>query len=108
MFRLCTDLATRPLLPDRLDTGSEQPNSKTRRDLGLRLAWLFDKQLLPLNLRELAKCVREDANDGAHVGNLTKEDAEDLVDFTEALLERLFTEPERLRLAEERRNKRRS
>jgi Domain of unknown function (DUF4145) len=85
-----------------------QPNSKTRRDLGLRLAWLFDNRILPSDLRELAKCIREDANDGAHVGNLTKEDAEDLLDFTTALLERLITEPKRLALAEERRRARRS
>jgi hypothetical protein len=59
-------------------------------------------------LRELAKCIREDANDGAHVGNLSKEDAEDLLDFTTTLLERLFTEPRRLELANERRQQRRT
>jgi hypothetical protein len=63
---------------------------------------------LPSDLRELAKCIREDANDGAHVGNLTKEVAEDLLDFKTALLERLFTEPKRLKLAEVRRRARRS
>jgi hypothetical protein len=51
--------------------------------------------------------VREDGNDGAHDGTLGKEDAEDLLDFTTALLERIYTEPERLRLAQERREKRR-
>jgi hypothetical protein len=108
MFRLCVDLATRPLLPDAADTTKVQPNSKTRRDLGLRLTWMFDNDMLPSALRGLAKCVREDANDGAHVGNLTKEDAEDLLDFTAALLERLITEPRRLELAEERRAMRRT
>jgi hypothetical protein len=39
---------------------------------------------------------------------LTKEDALDLQDFTVALLERVFTEPERLKLAEERRAQRRA
>jgi hypothetical protein len=58
-------------------------------------------------LRELASCVREDGNDGAHAGTLSKEDAEDLLDFTCALLERLITEPKRLELAEARRNERR-
>jgi hypothetical protein len=43
-----------------------------------------------------------------HVGNLTKQDAEDLVDFTIALLERLITEPKKLELAEARRKARRS
>jgi Domain of unknown function (DUF4145) len=109
MFRLCVDLTTRPLLPDPEDSTKPQPNnSKTRRDLGLRLTWLFDNGILPTHLRELAKCIREDANDGAHVGTLTKQDAEDLLDFTTALLERLFTEPKRLQLAEERRKARRS
>jgi len=35
----------------------------------------------------------------AHAGTLNKIDAQDLLDFTHALLERLYTEPERLRLA---------
>jgi hypothetical protein len=107
MFRLCIDIATRPLLPDPNDTSTSQPNAKQRRDLGLRLAWLFENQRLPSELRELAKCVREDANDGAHAGSLSKEDAEDLLDFTRALLERLITEPRRLELAEARRLERR-
>jgi Domain of unknown function (DUF4145) len=108
MFRLCVDLATKPMLPAPEDGAVPQPNSKTQRDLGLRLAWLFDNSVLPSELRELAKCIREDANDGAHVGNLSKEDAEDLLDFTTALLERVFTEPKRLALAEARRSARRS
>lgn len=108
MFRLCVDLATRPLLPDPGDATKPQPNSKTRRDLGLRLAWLFDNAILPSTLRELAKCIREDANDGAHVGNLSKADAEDLLDFTMVILDRLITEPKRLELAEARRTARRT
>jgi hypothetical protein len=108
MFRLTVDLTTRPLLPAPEDTTTPQPNSKQRRDLGLRLAWLFDNGKLPPDLRELAKCIREDANDGAHVGNLTKADAEDSLDFTTALLERLITEPKKLQLAQARRNARRS
>jgi hypothetical protein len=108
MFRLAIDLATRPLLPNPDDQTVAQPNQKQRRDLGLRLSWLFDNQKLPETLRELASCIREDGNDGAHAGSLTKEDAEDLLDFATSLLERLFTEPERLRLAQERRQTRRA
>jgi hypothetical protein len=104
MFRLCLDLATRPMLPQQETQGL---NAKTRRDLGLRLAWLFDNGRLPPDLRELSKCVREDGNDGAHTGLLTEEDAEDLIDFATAFLERVFTEPERLRLAQARRDQRR-
>lgn len=107
MFRLCIDLATSPLLPDPADHGVAQPNAKQRRDLGLRLAWLFEHDKLDRNLRELASCIREDGNDGAHSGTLSEDDAEDLFDFTTSLLERQFTEPQRLRLAQERRAARR-
>lgn len=108
MCRLCIDLATRPLLPQPDAVGVKQPNSKERRDLGLRLPWLFREGILPIALEELAKCIREDANDGAHAGSLTRADAEDIMDFTEALLERLYTEPAKLKIAEARRLARRN
>lgn len=104
MFRLCVDLATRPILPKEETPGL---NSKTRRDLGLRLPWLFDNGHLPAGLRELSTCIKEEGNDGAHAGTLSKEDAEDALDFTRALLERLYTEPERLKEAARRREARR-
>ncbi len=107
MFRLCLDLATRPLLPEPDDADKPQPNAKQRRDLGLRLPWLFEIGLLPIALKDLAKCILEDANDAAHAGNLDKAGAEDVLDFTVVLLERLYTEPKRLELAEERRKARR-
>ena len=69
---------------------------------------MFDHKILPVELRELAMCIREDGNDGAHAGTITKADADDLVDFTIALLERLVTEPKRLELAKERRDARRA
>jgi hypothetical protein len=68
---------------------------------------LFDNKILPEALHELSGCIKEDGNDGAHEGTLRKADAEDLLDFTAALLERLYTEPERLRLAQSRRDARR-
>ncbi len=104
MFRLCVDLSTRALLPNEEVQGL---NAKVRRDLGLRLPWLIENGYLPKELKGLSSCIKEDGNDGAHAGTLTKEDAEDLLDFTMALLERLYTEPERLRIAEARRNERR-
>ena len=55
MFRLCVDLVTSPLLPDPSDTTINQPNEKTRRDLGLRLQWMFANKLIDPALRELAK-----------------------------------------------------
>lgn len=104
MFRLCVDLTTRSLLPKEDRDGL---NSKVRRDLGLRLPWLIDNGFLSEALRELSTCIKEDGNDGAHVGSLKVSDAEDLLDFTTALLERLYTEPKKLALAKERRDERR-
>jgi Domain of unknown function (DUF4145) len=105
MFRLCVDLATQPMLPEEDMQGL---NQKTRRDLGLRLPWLFANGKLPTDLHEFSTAIKDDGNDGAHRGTLTKEDAEDLLDFTRALLERVFTEPEKLKLAEARREQRRA
>jgi hypothetical protein len=105
MFRLCVDKATRAMLPAEDFPGL---NAKTRRDLGLRLPWLFDNGRLPESLKELSSCIKEDGNDGAHAGNLSEADASDLLDFSIALLERIYTEPERLRLAKERRDARRA
>ena len=105
MFRLCIDLATKSKLP--LQNEGSEPNAKIRRNLGLRLSWLFDNGRLPEALRELSTCIKEDGNDGVHEGTIQREDAEDIMDFTFALLERLYTEPERLRVAKARRDKRR-
>jgi hypothetical protein len=104
MFRMCVDLATRAMLPE---AEVAELNAKVRRDLGLRLRWLLEQGRLPKDLADLSGCIREDGNDGAHAGTLTKADAEDLLDFAEALLERLYTEPRRLELANERRKARR-
>lgn len=105
MFRLCIDIATRSMLPA---VGTEGgPNNKQRRDLGLRLPWLFENGLLPADLHDLASCIKDDGNDGAHTGNLTESDTEDLLDFTYSLLDRLYTEPARVKLALERRLARR-
>jgi len=104
MFRLCLDIATAPLLPP---GDAEGLTGKVRRDLGLRVPWLIANGLLPRELRALSDCIREDGNDGAHRGTLTREDAADILDFSVAVLERLFTEPERLKQAEERRAARR-
>jgi hypothetical protein len=105
MFRLCVDLATVPLLPEGEVEGF---NNKIRRDLGLRLPWLFDRGLLPDGLRDLSQCIREDGNDAAHKGTLAEADARDILDFTEALLTRLYTEPIQIELAKLRREQRRT
>jgi hypothetical protein len=104
MFRLCIDLATKGMLPNAADG----LNAAVRAKLGLRLTWLFDNHLLPEGLRELSTCVKDDGNDGVHDGTLSDADADDLLDFTKALLERLYTEPQRLALAGKRRVERRA
>ncbi|WP_227470217.1 DUF4145 domain-containing protein [Massilia sp. YMA4] len=104
MFRLCIDLATKSMMPP---VPADLP-SKIRRNLGLRLPWLFDNGKLPEALRELADCIKEDGNDGAHEGTLGRLDAEDVRDFTYVLLQRIYTEPAQLGLAKERRNARRA
>jgi len=105
MFRLCVDLATQDKLPPLEEPGG--PSPKERRDLGLRLPWLFKNKLLPDDLHDLASCIKDDGNDGAHRGTLTKTEAQDLVDFTRALLEGLYTMPARRRIAADRRDARR-
>ena len=100
MFRLCLDFSTKSMMP--VDD-IEGLNKRIRGSLGLRLAWLFDTHRLPEGLRELAGCVKDDGNDGAHDGTLTKVDAEDLHEFAYELLERLYTEPKRLEIAKQRR-----
>jgi hypothetical protein len=104
MFRLCVDLATKSMLP-----AAESPglSSKVRRELGLRIPWLFQSGLLPEALKDLSACIKEDGNDGAHAGNLSEADAADLLDFSGALLERIYTVPERLSIAKQRRDQRR-
>lgn len=105
MFRLCIDLSTKSLLPEE---NIEGLNNHIRGKLAPRLDWLFASNRLPNALEELSKCIKDDGNDAAHDGNIRREDAEDLLDFTTLLLERLYTEPERLRLAQIRRQERRS
>lgn len=104
MFRLCVDKATEKLLPDDSEHGL---NAKIRRSLGLRLEWLFENRRLDPGIQELSHCIKEDGNDGAHQGTLYKVDVEDIQDFTVILLDKMFTQPERLRLASIRRNERR-
>lgn len=104
MFRLCLDIATKNMLPENDENGL---NSRIRRSLGLRLQWLIDQNIIPESLKELSSCIKENGNDGAHEGSVTKEDAEDILDFTFIMLERVYTEPKRIELARERRSQRR-
>jgi hypothetical protein len=105
MYRLCVDLTTKSLLP-----AADQPNGPTaqqRDKLFHRLNWLFDSGRISASLRELSHCIREDGNDAVHDGTVARVEAADLQDFTLHLLENIYTAPERLRLATERRIERR-
>jgi len=110
MYRLCIDLSTKSLLPSE----QEHPNmrnsisAKTRRSLGLRLEWMFNNEVLPKELADLADCIQQDGNDGAHDGTLTEADALDLSDFAYQLLDRIYTQPKRIEIAKKRREERRS
>ena len=99
MFRLSLDLAIKDLFP------GEAVKDST---LGPRLKRLFDNKMLPVALRELSLVVKDEGNAGAHDGTIDEATAEDLIDFTERLLTHLYTEPARLRLAQERRAQRKA
>ena len=88
MFRQCLDIATKSLIPE---DGVENLKSSQRNNLGPRIKWLIEEKRIPKELEELATCIRQDGNDGAHDGTLGETDAMDLLDFTVHLLECLYT-----------------
>lgn len=106
MFRLCLDLATKSRLPEEGLAGG--PSSHQRRYLAPRLTWLFEQKLLPEDLLELSTAVKDYGNDGAHDGTLDDNEADDLYDFAFAVLERLYTQPERIAQMRARRDERRT
>ena len=99
MFRVSIDLATKEI--------HSKKGGPDRLPLSRRLSWLFDNGHIPSDLRDLATCINDDGNDAAHIAGLNKEDAEDLLDFSRELLRRIYTEPARVKMANERRKRRR-
>lgn len=106
MFRLALDLATKEKV-EAIPAEDPQPNSEAKKALAKRVEWLFEQRLLPVNLKSLAKALRENANDGAHDGNLTMQDANDLYDFAEALMLEIYTRPGQIDAINQRRATRR-
>ncbi|HFG6988898.1 DUF4145 domain-containing protein [Acinetobacter baumannii] len=104
MFRLCLDVVTKDIIEE---NESLQPTKENKKTIHNRLSWIFEKNILHKNLEELSRCIKDDGNDGAHDGNIGKEEADDLFDFTYELLEQVYTQPERIRLAQARRLERR-
>ena len=106
MFRKIIDHISKERLPDANAGGPTDRN--TRFNLKPRLKWLFDNGHLPRDVEDLADCIREDANDAVHNHPIGKPEAEDILDFTVELLERLYTTPGRLAEAAARRGARRA
>lgn len=105
MFRLSLDITTKHLL---YINQHLNPSSNDNRSIHNRLTWIFNNNVLPKGLEDLSRCIKDDGNDAAHDGNLGKVEAEDLLDFTYELLENVYTQPERIRIAKERRLERRN
>lgn len=101
MFRLSLDLASKSLLP--ADDSEITINSRQKNYLADRLEWLFDNKHWPASLKDMVTCIRQDGNDGAHDGELGEDEAFDIMDFSFKLLEKIYTEPERIRISQERR-----
>lgn len=104
MFRLCLDITTKNLLNQNTEL---TPAASDKKTIHSRLHWLFTNNILPINLKDLSRCIKDDGNDAAHDGSLSKEDAADLLDFSYILLERVYTEPARIQNAHQRRLSRR-
>lgn len=107
MFRLALDLATKEKV-QAIPAADPQPNSDEKRVLAKRVDWLFEQKLLPATLKPLATALRENANDGAHDGVLTMQDANDLYDFAEALMYEIYTVPGQINAINKRRVARRA
>ncbi len=84
------------------------PNNHQRKNLAPRLEWLFEHKGLPEDLQELSTAVKDYGNDGAHDGTLDDNEASDLYDFAYAVLDRLYTQPERIAQMRARRDDRRA
>lgn len=105
MFRLCLDSVTKKIIEQ---NEALNPTSNDKKTIHNRLVWIFKNNILPSSLEDLSRCIKDNGNDAAHDGNLTKEDAEDLLDFSYILLERVYTEPYRIAAAIQKRSERRS
>lgn len=104
MFRLCLDITTKNIISQNEHL---KPTTNDKKTIHSRLNWIFNNDILPKQLEDLSRCIKDDGNDAAHDGSLSKDDAADLLDFTFILLERIYTEPARIQNAHQRRVERR-
>lgn len=105
MFRLCLDSVTKKIVEQNEELN---PTSNDKKSIHNRLVWIFMNNILPSSLEDLSRCIKDNGNDAAHDGSLTREDAEDLLDFSYILLERVYTEPYRIAAAIQKRSERRN
>ena len=96
MFRLCLETMIKEKYP-----------SLSGRTLYLKLEQLVEEGRLPVGSEDLVSSIRVLDNDAAHEGDLTMEDAEDLLEFTQIALGRIYSEPARVLGAQGRRRERR-
>lgn len=111
MLRLCLDITTKELLQEFITSNTDEnqkPKNAEMDKLYNRINFLIDKFLIPSDLRDFAHQIRLDGNDAAHDGSTAQVEAEDLMDFSILLLERIFTNKAQLKLAQDRRVARRS
>lgn len=105
MFRLCLDMTTKHLVSQ---NSHLNPSANDNKTIHNRLTWIFKNKIIADDLEELSRCIKDDGNDAAHDGTIGKVEASDLLDFTYELLERVYTQPERVKLAKVRRTERRA
>ena len=98
MFRACLDLTTKDKLEKKYH----------RNSLLKRIDYFFEDGKLSNDLEELANCIRKDGNDGVHDATLKKDDSFEILNFTVMLLEEIYTTPEKIKQAKEKRDKRKA
>lgn len=111
MFRLCLDITTKELLQEWIEANQDSPtppDSSQKGKLYNRIEFLIERAVIPSDLKEYAHHIRLDGNDAAHDGSTQKEEAEDLLDFSELFLERIYTIRKQLEIAQARRLERRA
>lgn len=106
MFRLCLDITTKKLLQEWVEANQEspnQPNSSQKNNLYDRIEFLIEEGSIPDDLKEYAHHIRLDGNSAAHDGSTKQEEVEDLLDFSQLFLQRIYTFRKQLAVAQERR-----
>ncbi len=105
MFRLCVDLTTKDMISK--ETEEDIPQDVINK-LAPRIDWLFAKDKIPSDLKDIASIIRQDGNDGVHDGTLERIDAINMLEFTTELLEDIYTRKAKKENANKRTKERRA